>query len=142
MKFVLDASVTASWLLEDAGAGQAYAGAVFDVLAEPGALAHVPTTWALEIANVIAKSESRGILEPARTQVFLAALAAAPVELDPETHGRALAETLELARRHGLSSYDASYLELALRRRLPLATLDQDLVKAARRAGVRRFQPA
>lgn len=140
MRFVLDASVALSWLLDDAGAGQAYAVATFDVLTLTDAEAFVPATWSLEISNVIAKSEARGILLPNRSQAFLSALAAAPIECDGDTHLRALSDTLALARRYGLSSYDASYLELALRRGLPLASLDKDLLKAAHRAGVKRFR--
>ncbi len=140
MKMVLDASVALSWLLEDAGAGQDYAGKVFDALASDGAEARVPTIWALEIANGIAKSEARGHLPIERSQAFLAALAATPIACDPETHARALADTLQLSRRYLLSAYDASYLELALRSQLPLATLDLDLRRAATRAGARAVQ--
>jgi predicted nucleic acid-binding protein len=140
VSFVLDASVALSWLLEDAGPRQAYAVGVFDALKHPSAAAHVPATWGLELANVIAKSEARGVLLENRSQVFLSALAAAPIHCDPETYPRACAETLQLARRYGLSSYDASYLELALRLKLPLATHDADLLKAAKRTGVRRWE--
>ncbi len=135
MKIVLDASVALSWLLEDAGSGQKYAEAVFDTLAAPSAEARVPATWGLEIANVIAKSELRGILPRERAQVFLAALAAAPIVCDPETYAKTLTDTLDLSRRHRLSAYDASYLELALRTALPLATLDVELQRAATQAG-------
>lgn len=140
MRFVLDASVALSWLLDDAGAGQVYAVATFDALGRAGAQVIVPTTWGLEIANVIAKSEARGILMPSRSQAFLLALEAAPIDCDGDTHARALDNTLALARRYDLSAYDASYLELALRRSVPLASLDKDLTKAAQRAGVKRFQ--
>ncbi len=71
MRFVLDASVALSWLLEDAGAGQAYAASVFDVLGDPDAEAQVPVTWALELANVIAKSEERGHLLAGRSYACL-----------------------------------------------------------------------
>ena len=142
MKFVLDASVALSWLLEDAGPGQQYAAAVFDTLTRPDAMAHVPVTWGFEIANVIAKCESRGDLLEGRSQAFLTSLDAAPILPDPATYAKTLHETLDLARRYRLSSYDASYLELALRTMLPLATLDADLRRAAHRAGVTRFTPA
>ena len=141
MRFVLDASVALSWLLEDAGAGQAYAAAVFDVLGGADAQAYVPVTWGLELANVIAKSEIRSELPPARSQAFLASIEAAPILCDTATDARALHETLELARRYRLSSYDASYLELALRSGLPLATLNGDLRRAATTAGVKLFKP-
>ena len=142
MKFVLDASVALSWLLEDVGPGQQYAAAVFDTLTHPDAAAHVPVTWGLEIANVIAKCESRGDLLEGRSQAFLIALDSAPILPDSTTYAKALHETLDLARRYRLSSYDASYLELALRTMLPLATLDADLRRAASRAGLQRFEPA
>lgn len=141
MKFVLDASVALSWLLEDAGAGQRYAVAVFDALTVAEAEAHVPVTWGLEIANVIAKCESRSDLLEGRSQSFLASITAAPIIPDGATYAKALHETLELARRYRLSAYDASYLELALRTGLPLATLDADLRRAAGRAGVKRLTP-
>jgi predicted nucleic acid-binding protein len=141
VRFVLDASVALSWLLQDAGAGQAYATEVFGTLGEPGAEARVPATWTLEIANVIAKCEARQILQLSRSQAFLAAIEAAPILVDGETAVRALSETLELARRYGLSSYDASYLELALRSALPLATLDRPLQAAAHKAGVKLVKP-
>ncbi len=142
MNFVLDASVALSWLLEDAGPGQAYADAVFDVLKLPTAQAHVPVTWGLEIANVIAKTEAQGILLANRSQGFLAAMDAAPIVCDTQTFSVVFSDTLQLCRRYRLSSYDASYLELALRSALPLSTLDQDLRKAATRAGVKVFKPA
>lgn len=142
MKFVLDASVALSWLLEDAGSGQEYAVAVFDTLTRPEAEAHVPATWGLEIANVIAKCESRGDLLEGRSRAFLASVEAAPILPDSATYAMTLHETLDLERRYRLSSYDASYLELALRMVLPLATLDADLRRAASRAGVQRFTPA
>jgi predicted nucleic acid-binding protein len=61
------------------------------------------------------------------------------IDVDPATFAQALSDTLQLARRYKLSSYDASYLELALRLGMPLATLDEDLQKAAKKAGVKRF---
>jgi len=141
VNFVLDASVALSWLLEDAGPSQDYADAVFDVLKLPTAQAHVPATWGLEIANVIAKSEARGILLENRTQGFLSTLGAAPIACDSQTHVAVFSEALQLCRRYRLSSYDASYLELALRTALPLSTLDQDLRRAATKAGVKIFKP-
>jgi len=139
--FVLDASVALSWLLEDAGAGQHYADAVFDALKDPAAQAHVPATWGLEIANVIAKSEAQGILLENRSLAFLSTLDAAPIVCDGETHAQVFSRTLQLCRRYRLSSYDASYLELSLRSAIPLATLDKDLRRATIKAGVKIFKP-
>jgi predicted nucleic acid-binding protein len=67
-------------------------------------------------------------------------LQATQIEADSATFTQALTDTLQLARRYRLSSYDASYLELALRAALPLATLDEDLRRAAQKAGVKHFK--
>lgn len=140
MKFVLDASVALSWLLGDAkAADRKLAQAVLDALKYPAALAVVPVTWGLEVANVLARGEAKAILTEAQSEAFLEMLAAAPIQADDATFSQALTDTLHLARRYRLSAYDASYLELALRAGLPLATLDDALAGAARKAGVKRF---
>ena len=141
MNFVLDASVTMSWLLGDAKpTDRRYASSVLDSLAETDIAAGVPVTWGLEIANVIARAEAKGVVTEAQSEAFLEMLAGIRIRPDAATFPRALVETLSLARRYRLSSYDASYLELALRLGLPLATLDSDLLKAARKAGINRFR--
>ena len=138
--FVLDASVTMSWLLGDARtADRSYAETVLDALKDPGTRARVPVTWGLEVANVVARAETKTLVVEAQSNAFLEMLRDAPIDADDSTLARALTDTLHLARRYGLSAYDASYLELALRAGLPLATLDIDLAKAAHKAGVARF---
>jgi predicted nucleic acid-binding protein len=140
MDFVLDASLTMSWLLGDARVSdRTYADTVLDALRGPSVRARVPITWGLEISNVLARAEAKGIIEEAQSNAFLKMLSGTAIDPDAATSTRALTDTLHLARRYALSSYDASYLELALRAGLPLATLDVDLVKAARKAGVKRF---
>ena len=138
MRFVLDNSVTMRWFFGD-GKPQdlAYAGKVLDLMQEAQAL--VPATWGLEVANVIAKAEEKALVTEARSEAFLEMLEDVDIEADSATFAHALTDTLQLARRYKLSSYDASYLELALRLGLPLATLDEDLQKAAKKAGVKRF---
>lgn len=138
MRFVLDNSVTMRWFFGD-GKPQAltYAGKVLDLM--QAAQAVVPATWGLEVANVIAKSEEKALVTEARSGAFLEMLEDVDIEADSSTFAHALSDTLQLARRYKLSSYDASYLELALRLGLPLATLDEDLQKAAKKAGVKRF---
>ncbi len=139
MSFVLDASVTLSWLLSDAKAAHRhYAEGLLEALKQ-GELAVVPVTWALEVANVLARGEARGKLSEAQSSAIVEMLNGAPIQADPASASQALGQTLDLARRYQLSSYGASYLELALRLTLPLATLDEVLRKAAQRAGVRRF---
>lgn len=140
MSFVLDASVTMSWLLADSkAADRKHAHEALQALKRPDASALVPVTWGLEVANVLARAEARAVLTEAQSEAFVEMLRAAPISVDDATFAQALTDTLHVARRYNLSSYDASYLELALRSALPLATLDADLVKAARKAGVKRF---
>lgn len=139
---VLDASVTMTWLLGDAtGGDRNYASDVLEATKNPESVAVVPVTWALEVSNVLSRTEARDILTEAQSHAFIEMLSTLPIRLDESTFAQALTDTLQLARRHRLTSYDASYLELALRAGLPLATLDADLVRAARRAGVKRFAP-
>ena len=140
MSFVLDNSVAMCWLLNDGrSADAAYALSVLDALKQTYAM--VPGIWALEAANVVAKAEAKGLVTEARTQVFVATLTRLNITTDKATASLALSDTLNLARRYKLSAYDAAYLELALREGLPLATLDADLEKAAKKAGVKRFEP-
>ncbi len=91
------------------------------------------------MANVIAKAEEKALVTEARSGTFLEMLEDVDIEVDTASFAHALSDTLQLARRYQLSAYDASYLELALRTGLPLATLDEDLQKAARKAGVKKF---
>ncbi len=141
MTFVLDASVALSWLLRDADAREApYAFAVLKALRGGGVAASVPITWGLEIANVLSRAERKDQLTEAQSEAFLEMVQSTQIEADSATFTQALTDTLQLARRYRLSSYDASYLELALRAALPLATLDEDLRRAAQKAGVKHFK--
>lgn len=138
MNFVLDASVTLLWLAPGTQSeGIAYAETVLNAMDESKAC--VPTLWALEIANVIAKLENKGIVTEADAQRFIGLLQRLDVVTDPATTTHALSDTLNLARRHKLSAYDAAYLELSLRAGVPLATLDAGLAKAATNAGIPIF---
>ena len=99
----------------------------------------MPAAWGLEVANVIARAEAKALVTEARSGAFLEMLEGVDIEVDADTFSHALSGTLQLARRYKLSAYDASYLELALRSGIPLATLDEDLQKAAKKAGVKKF---
>ncbi len=143
MRFVLDASVTLSWLLGDTAAREeAYPLAVLNALRATGTTAIVPMTWGLEIANVIARSEAKDLVTAAQSGSFIALLDGIAIDVDAETFTHVLSDTLQLSRRYRLSAYDASYLELALRSASPIATLDEDLRRAATKAGVKLFKPA
>ncbi len=133
---VLDASVALAWCFEDEA--NSYTEAVLEALAEGEAL--VPTVWPLEVGNGLLVAERRGRLTQADTVQFLALLQQLPIAVEPETPERMLGELLSLAREYRLSSYDASYLDLAMRRGLPLATQDKGLRQAAARCGVRVYQ--
>jgi predicted nucleic acid-binding protein len=101
----------------------------------------LPTTWGLEIANVIARSEAQELVTAAQSGSFISLLEGLSIEVDADTFTHVLSDTLQLSRRYRLSSYDASYLELALRNGAPIATLDGDLRRAANKAGVKTFKP-
>jgi len=138
VSFVLDNSVTMRWFFGDGKPQElAYAGKVLDAMKKANAL--VPVTWGLEVANVIAKAEAKGWVTEARSGAFVEMLEGVDIEVDAATFQHALSDTLQLARRYKLSAYDASYLELALRQGIPLATLDEDLQKVAKKAGVKKF---
>ena len=140
MIFVLDASVTMCWLFNDGKtADRAYASNVLNAMKQEHTAALVPVTWGLEISNVIAKAEIKGLVTEAQSEAFLEMLAGIDIRVDAATFPMALSTTLQIARRHRLSAYDASYLELAMREGLTVATLDQDLQKAAGKSGVKRF---
>lgn len=135
MSFVFDSSVAMLWLLPRSNpAGLNLAQQVLDRL--QGTRAQVPSFWHLEAANVMAKSLRLDKITQAQASTFMALLEALDIRTDGETSLRALHDTLDLARRYSLSAYDAAYLELALRKGLPLATLDAQLGAAAQQAGV------
>ena len=140
MSFVLDASVALHWAFPGLPSEAAYARRVLTAMTDEAAL--VPDLWGLEVANVLIRAESGGKSTEAETEAFVGVLRKLNIAVDPATANQALGGTLQLARRFHLSAYDASYLELALREGLALATLDDQLAKACRRAGVKRFDPA
>lgn len=136
MRFVLDNSVAMRWLFGDGSAEDLdYASRILGLLEESDSEACAPSLWPLEVANVIARAEERELLAEARSSEFIGLLNAMAIRIDGGTARHALEDTLYLARRFGLSAYDASYLELALREGLPLATLDTDLRAAVQTTG-------
>lgn len=129
---VLDASVAATWLFDDE------ADPVLDALLAglTPRQAVVPAIWHLEIANVLAQGERRRRIGADDIPIRLDRLTRLRAQTDEAPAERASGPILDLARTHGLSSYDAAYLDLALRERLPLATKDAALRRAAAKAGV------
>ena len=132
MNFVLDASVSLAWCFEDERDG--YAMRVLDELAVGEAI--VSSLWPIEVTNGLSSAlrEKRIDLEgAAEARNTLVAL---PVVVDPVDRRRAFEDVPRLARAHGLTTYEASYLEVAVRLGLPLATLDRTLARAAVDEGV------
>ena len=130
--FVLDCSITVAWLFEDESTPQT--DELLDRLKDSGAL--VPALWRLELGNVLARAERLNRITAAQIADYLDLLDRSPIVADTETESRAFREILTLARNEDLTTYDAAYLELAARRRLPLATLDKELIRAAHRVQV------
>lgn len=131
--FVVDASVAMSWCFRDE-----LTAATQKLLKDLSVgVALVPALWHVEIANVIALAERKGRLTAADIDDFIAVLSSVQIGVDHEAHQRAFSDILPLCRKHHLTSYDATYLELAVRRKLPLASLDEPLRKAAKKLGVK-----
>ena len=131
MSLILDSSATLAWIYGDETT--AAIRAVFDQVADAGAV--VPSLWRLEVANSLTMAVRRNRIDAEFRHAALADLALLDISTDPHTDGHAWSETLHLADRFRLTLYDAAYLELAQRRKLPLATLDQELCAAAQAAG-------
>jgi predicted nucleic acid-binding protein len=136
-EFVLDGSLALAWYFKDEA--DPYADAV--AARFPATRATVPAIWPLEIADAVLMGERRQRSTIAQATTWLGYLARLPIFVDDLTSERAWGEVLGLARAHRLSAYDGAYLELALRRALPLATLDEKLKAAALAAGVPTFAP-
>ena len=131
-RFVLDCSVAMAWCFADET--DAVADSVLDRLSEDTAL--VPSVWPFEVANVLLVAEWRGRIKAADAARFLDLLSALPITIDETTRERAWGPIVSLGREHGLSSYNAAYLELAMREGVPLASRDATLCSAAEASGV------
>ena len=138
---VLDASMALAWLFPRTDAAEA-------ALAEQGLdeLDYekflVPTIWYGEVANAILRGERKGLVTHAQSAAFLAELDSADIETETDSPKLRQSVVLALGRSHGLTAYDAMYMELALRRAAPLATFDRQLAEAVRKAGGRVFGDA
>jgi len=130
MRFVLDNSVVVGWFLEDQATP--YTDVVSVLLEQDQAV--VPALWELEFANVLRTACRKQRLTADEAHQVIEQICALPIVIDRDTPGPA--ELLALALRYNLSSYDAAYLELALRLQIPIATKDEPLQAAAQAAGV------
>jgi predicted nucleic acid-binding protein len=131
---VMDSSITAAWCFPDERTD--YANGVLRVVSALEAVA--PRLWAYEVRNSVLMGLRRKRITHADAQEFFESLKGLPIRLaDPVSYD----DVFSLADRHGLTVYDAAYLDLALREGLPLASLDHALCKAAGNSGVALFQP-
>jgi predicted nucleic acid-binding protein len=130
--FVLDCSIAVSWCFEDEASPAT--DALLERVRDEGAL--IPALWHLELGNVLLQAERRGRIEPSDVGLRLDLLMTLPILTDDGGTARALREVLTLARAEKLTTYDAAYLELAMRQGLPLATKDHLLIQAAHRVNV------
>ncbi|MFN8546240.1 MAG: type II toxin-antitoxin system VapC family toxin [Candidatus Binatia bacterium] len=133
-RFVVDASIAVAWV-HPTQATTETDGLLDEV--ERGARPVVPTLWFLEVANALLVLERRKKIRSEERATALRTLHGLDPEVDDAGHRLAFNKVSELATLHDLSIYDACYVELALRERLPLATKDDSLRAVARRAGVR-----
>jgi predicted nucleic acid-binding protein len=137
VSFVLDASMALAWCLDDEADARADA-----VLARIGSEdAITSAVWPLEVANGLRSAERRGRIDEGELPAARQLLVALPIQVEELPLARALADVLPLARALAISAYDASYVDLALRHGVPLATLDEQLTRAAAAAGARLLEP-
>ena len=132
MSFVVDNSVALAWCFEDEQTEAIMS--LLDRVCDEGA--NAPQLWPVEALNGLLMAERRKRIDSVLRRHLTGFLQALPIEIDTETAGRTWTEIAELAERHRLTSYDATYLELALRLGVPLATTDKALAAAAASAGV------
>ena len=133
-RFVLDASVVLTWCFPDENAALAqHVAAMF----KQGHTAVAPSFWPHEVLNALLAGEKRKRISKELVRSFLDDLATLPIVLERFPAGVVFSRIQRLSREHGLTAYDAAYLDLALDSGLPLATLDEDLARASKKARVR-----
>ncbi|MGH7063218.1 MAG: type II toxin-antitoxin system VapC family toxin [Stellaceae bacterium] len=132
MSLVLDSSAALAWIYADETTEAVRR--IFEIVAEDGAL--VPGLWRLEVANSLTVAVRRNRINAEFRNAALADLALLDIRTDPHTDANGWTTTMQFADRFRLTLYDAAYLELAHRRSLPLASLDEELRDAGRALGV------
>ena len=132
MAFVLDASIALSWCFNDEASPETWK--LLERLEQETAF--VPSLWPLEIGNILVMAERRKRISYAHLVQCLELMDGLPIQIDEETAHYAFREIISLAHAEKLTSYDASYLELAMRLGLALATKDKALAKVAKKLGI------
>lgn len=136
-EFVLDNTVTMAWCFPDETSD--YSDGVLNLLAADGA-AVVPVLWPYEVANVLLLAVRKTRIPRAKAAEFVEELESFRITVD-DGLGYAFNRVIDLGEQYRLTAYDAAYLELAIRKELPLASLDQDLTRAALASGVKLIKP-
>jgi predicted nucleic acid-binding protein len=140
MNFVLDNSIVMRWFFNDGSTkDREYSEGVLNLIILGSNTPITPGVWPLEIANAISRAESMGQIEETRSAHFLEIIREMNIATESIAQDVSFGSILHLARVYKLSSYDASYLELAMRYSIPLATLDMDLIAAMKKVGVSRL---
>jgi predicted nucleic acid-binding protein len=137
-RFVLDNTVTMAWCFTDEATD--FTETLLNRLSDLTDTALVPALWLYEVVNVVELAVRKGRITKDKAFDFLESLAELPIEVEDLSRTEVFVSVRALAERHRLTGYDAAYLELAVRYRLPLAALDADLNKAALAAGVKLVQ--
>lgn len=130
--FVVDVSAAMAWVFSEEATPATWA--LLKDAAKEGLV--VPTIWPYEIANVLVHAERRGRIARGEIETFIATLSRLFIEIEPQSASGIFTNVTSLARSQGLTTYDAAYVELAVRRRLPLATRDRQMAAAAGSLGV------
>ena len=131
--FVLDASMAFAWVYPGQATSESES---LLKLVESGTVAVVPPLWFLEVSNGLLAAQRRKLVTPAERRQALDGLAALALTVDQHDPRSAFERTATLAEQHGLSVYDATYLEVAFRRSLALGSRDRALLAVARQCGV------
>ncbi len=131
-KFILDCSIAAAWCFEDEASEAT--DSLLERVRDHGAV--VPSLWLLEITNVLLQAERRNRITTSGATTRLELLRILPISVEHTSQNEIFNSVITLARVEGLTSYDAAYLELAIRQGLPLATRDKKLVQAANNANI------
>lgn len=133
-QFVLDASFAIAWVIESERTPLAMK--YFDALSLEQSAAFVPAIWPDELANVLVTLERSNKIASSDVLIWIQTFLLLPIQIEPVSLHSSLGEVRALAQSHRLTVYDAGYLHLALRKNLPLATCDKQLIAAATKVGV------
>jgi predicted nucleic acid-binding protein len=136
--FILDATLVVRWLLEPSMQPSIkYAHYILDSLRENQAV--VPSTWHIELANLLLQAERKRLIELHHVQQFLAQVDNLPISVDLQSHHEITTQTLALAREYQVSNFEAAYISLALRTGYPVATIQPELTKLLKRCNIAHY---